>query len=155
MISVLNCISACVFPFQFFFQILNGTNFPLGHFFKGQFNLDGRIVTMACSGSNPENNQCSFSDLFFCVQSHCLHSHFLFYNLLVSFLKRSWSFWLRIFVIMCTVSRVNQWCRLTYHLSVNRQSAKCWPRIGQPSINTWVTCWSSFNWVSCECRLTN
>ena len=52
-ISVLNCISSCGLPSEFFPQILKGTNSPLGCSFKGQFELQCRIGAMARPGLDP------------------------------------------------------------------------------------------------------
>ena len=50
---VLNYISSCVLPSEFFPQILKGTNCPLGRFLKGQFQYQCGIGAVAWPGSNP------------------------------------------------------------------------------------------------------
>ena len=51
------CASSCIFPPKFW----RGQNWPLGHFFKGQFQLQCGIGAMAQPGSNPEQRSFSLS----------------------------------------------------------------------------------------------
>ena len=47
-------------PFEFFPEILKGTNCPLGRFLKGQFQLQCGIGAMARPGSNPVKHDSNF-----------------------------------------------------------------------------------------------
>ena len=51
------CASSCIFPPKFW----RGQNCPLGHFFKGQCQLQCGIGAMARPGSNPEQRSFSLS----------------------------------------------------------------------------------------------